>query len=119
VLQVGINQYHRIAAAAGLIQAGEHRRFLAEVAGELDQADRYGCRLIPADLDLAVDHGGGVVAGAVVDQEELLRNAQCFDRADERPNPGGFVEAGGHHPEAGRRCGARGRAHRAGPIKRA
>ena len=42
MLEIRIHQDHRIALSLGKIQAGQHRRLLAEVSGEAYQGDLTG-----------------------------------------------------------------------------
>lgn len=105
VLQVGVQRHDHVVARG--VDAGGHRRGLAEVAAEADQAEMRigragGLEVVP-----------GAVARAVVHEDDLVGAADARNGRVELLRQGGdvrlFVEDGNDDREArgGRSCHAR------------
>ena len=69
VLQVGIQRHDALAAA--LLETGHDGHVLAEIAVE-----QHHTRHIGAFLELFAQDGGGTVAAAIVDEHDLIRDAE-------------------------------------------
>ena len=76
VLQVGVQGDDALALA--MLEAGHDRHVLAEVA--VEQHDASDVRAL---LELLAQDGGGTVAAAVVDEDDLVRNAELVERGIE------------------------------------
>jgi hypothetical protein len=93
MLQIRVDHHDRVTGR--VLQPGQHRRLLAEVAGQLDAAD--------PGVELSVlDHPGpGVVGRAVVDQHQLVPQPgvaeHLGDPVDEPVHPVALVEERRHH----------------------
>ena len=76
VLQVGVQGDDALAAA--VLEAGHDRHVLAEVAVE-----QHHARDVRAFLELLAQDRGGAVAAAVVDEHDLVRDAEFVERGIE------------------------------------
>ena len=95
MLQVGVDQDDRAAAFMRMVEASQHRCFLAEVARELQQDQRSaGMGLLPLTDDR--DRG---IARAVIDQNESIHIVELENLLNEATDDDLFVEASRYDPE--------------------
>ena len=98
MLQIGIDQHRGSAVPPGMVEARQHRRLLAEIAGELQQGDRNRLAKLLLMLLKRTDLINGAVPGAVINQHQPVDPGHRQHPFNEMRDHGLLVETGSHNP---------------------
>ena len=81
-----------------MVEARQHRRLLAEIAGELQQGDGHWFPKLLLVLLESTDLINGAVPGPVINQHQPVDPGHRQHPFDEMRDHGLLVETGSHHP---------------------